>query len=258
MQLLQVIASSSGGNGVGITRILKIFRLLRLIKVGRIVKVSDFFESICDALLITPSAIRIAKLLSGMIFIAHLVACVWYYLAINAMDEKETWISRYCVAVRAVLSLWNNGSFLDLTIPSNSTISSCELPYTSSEFYILSLYWTLVTMCTIGYGDITPYPLSNRETAAAIIVIVLGSVITGYIIGSASYAISNFSVAKKLHRVQLDDFKAFVREASVPPKMAFSIKQHLRYQNDFSGVLNNNEVSGIYHVQLLPMNQSHV
>ena len=97
-------------------------------------------------------------------------------------------------------------------------------------------------MCTVGYGDITPYPLSIRETATTIIVIVLGSVLTGYIVGSVSIAIANFNISKKLHRIQLDDFKAFVREARVPLAMSFAIKQHLKYQNDFSGILNNHEV----------------
>ena len=238
--LVSSMASTSGESSVGITRILKIFRLLRLVKVGRIVKVSEFFDDSCDALLISPSALRIAKLLSGMLFVAHLVACIWYYIAVTAPDSDTTWMSRYCTALSAIAVLENTGSYG--SFPGNATSSHCELPFSTPELYVLSLYWTLVTMCTVGYGDITPYPLSVRETATTIIVIVLGSVLTGYIIGSASFAIANFSVAKKLHRIQLDDFKAFVREAGVPPAMSFAIKQHLKYQNDFSGVLNNHEV----------------
>ena len=47
--------------------------------------------------------------------------------------------------------------------------------------YIASLYWTVTTVTTVGYGDITP--TAPAERVYAIICMVVGTGVFGYVIG---------------------------------------------------------------------------
>ena len=54
--------------------------------------------------------------------------------------------------------------------------------YDGFDAYSTSMYWSVVTLFTTGYGDITAY--NNREHWTAIVVIVVGSILTAYLIGT--------------------------------------------------------------------------
>ena len=52
------------------------------------------------------------------------------------------------------------------------------------EQYVAALYWSIVTMSSVGYGDVLP--LTTAERTVAIFVMVLGAFLYAYIIGAFS------------------------------------------------------------------------
>lgn len=51
-----------------------------------------------------------------------------------------------------------------------------DLPW--SDRYVNSLYWAIITMTTVGYGDVIPY--NTTEKVFVIIIALISSVIFAY------------------------------------------------------------------------------
>lgn len=118
--------------------------LLRILKLkGSIKKFEDFLQ-IRD---LQGGLMELLKLLFFILYVAHLCCCSWHYLAIYEIrrGEERTWFE--LVGVR------------------------------NSEWivrYVHSLYYSIVSMVTVGYGDITPQNFTERLFAVGLIVLACG------------------------------------------------------------------------------------
>jgi Ion transport protein len=112
-----------------IYRLIKIAKLIRVVKFlknkGKLMKLLECFSKI---------SIGFEKLLYFfLIFIGlvHIVSCIWFFLSKFATNNIN-WVTKYQIQ--------------DLDIQTQ---------------YLCSFYWTITTLTTVGYGDITP--ANNNE-----------------------------------------------------------------------------------------------
>ena len=124
--------------------------LLRMLRVPHLVaKVEDYFQFSRQV----SSVFQLFKLISALVIFAHWCGCILYYVAISDTVNPVNWITEA-------------GLHID------------DL----KEIYVASLYWSIATMATIGYGDI--HPTTYKERILSIVIMLCSSVIFGYILSS--------------------------------------------------------------------------
>lgn len=125
-----VATASSSSTNLSFTKLVKILRLLRLLKLFRVLKLGAYVERIEDASGISPAFFQLITLLVQMFFVAHWACCLWW--GIPSLLSRDPWYTNY----------GPNGFF----------VLKLEGEKISAE-YLVSLYFTITTMTTVGYGD---------------------------------------------------------------------------------------------------------
>ncbi len=87
--------------------------------------------------------------------------------------------------------------------------------------YIKAVYWTITTVATIGYGDITPS--DNIGRIFTMFVMVGGVVMYGIVIGSISRMIEISGRHKEQSKAKLNDLRLFVEYYGLPEGLSSEI-----------------------------------
>lgn len=93
--------------------------------------------------------------------------------------------------------------------------------------YLHSLYWCISTITTIGYGDITP--ANNAQVVYAIVVMIFGVGMYGYVIANISTIIGNLQPARTRYLANMEKLGAFMRSREIPPAMQRRIRDYYGY-----------------------------
>ena len=88
-----------------------------------------------------------------MFLLAHLSACVWGFIALEQKDS--------------------DGNFHPQSWPYRYGIYNWHSDTTFPHLYLLSLYWALCTLTTVGYGDISAG--SSTEYGFCIVLTFIGT-----------------------------------------------------------------------------------
>ncbi len=93
--------------------------------------------------------------------------------------------------------------------------------------YIKALYWTITTLTTIGYGDITPS--NNSQMIYAMFIEILGAGMYGFIIGNIANLITNIDTAKALFREKLERINTFMKYRGLPHDLQVRVNDYYSF-----------------------------
>jgi len=150
----------------------KFTRMILLFRCARFIRGIAFISKMKEKMLsqVVTGIMSLLKLLLYIIFLAHIVACIWHFVGMLVYNSySQSWISAY--------------GFLDESI---------------GERYVASLYWTLLTMITVGYGDITPVTMVER--LVTVFAMLLGCGMFGYSMNSIGILLQNINERKNKKR----------------------------------------------------------
>lgn len=93
--------------------------------------------------------------------------------------------------------------------------------------YIRSFYWTITTLTTVGYGDITPS--GNTQTLFVVLIQLLGAGMYGLIIGNIANLLAHIDVAKSQYKEKLEKINTFLKYRNIPLSMQKKINNYYSY-----------------------------
>ncbi|KAI7753975.1 hypothetical protein M8C21_023121 [Ambrosia artemisiifolia] len=184
----------------------EVVRYLLWIRLSRALRVTEFFEELEKDIRINYLFTRIIKLFVVELYSTHAAACFFYYLAttLPPAEEGYTWIGSL------KMGDYNYSEFRDIDLWTR---------------YITSLYFAIVTMATVGYGDI--HAVNNREMIFIIIYISGDMLLGAYLLGNMAALIVKGSRTERF-RDKMADIKKFMNKHNLGNQISKDIKGHVR------------------------------
>ncbi|CAL0323168.1 unnamed protein product [Lupinus luteus] len=141
------------------------------------------------------------------LFTVHAAGCFFYFLGSQG-DPKLTWLG--IVAEDYDKSLWGQ--------------------------YVLSLYWSIVTVSSVGYGDL--HPVNTKEMAFSIIYMLFNLALTSYLIGNMTNLVVHWTNKTKRYRETIQSASNFAQRNQLPIRLQEQIYAHLlmKYRTDLEGL----------------------
>ncbi|KAG2667744.1 hypothetical protein I3760_15G129700 [Carya illinoinensis] len=190
----------------------ELVRYLLWIRLSRALRVTEFFAKLEKDIRINYLGTRIVKLFVVELYCTHTAACIFYYLATTVAPSKEgyTWIG----SLKMGDFRYSDFRKIDLW-----------------KRYATSLYFAIVTMTTVGYGDI--HAVNAREMIFIMIFVSFNMILGAYLLGNIAALIVKGSKTEKF-RDKMADLIKYMNKNNLDRHISSEIKGHLRLQYDRS------------------------
>jgi voltage-gated potassium channel len=93
--------------------------------------------------------------------------------------------------------------------------------------YLRALYWCITTLATVGYGDVVP--TTNAQMVYAMVVMLIGVGVYGYVIGNVANLLANIDLAKAHYRANLERLATFLNYRNIPLDLQDRIYTYYAY-----------------------------
>ena len=215
-----IFANSTGGAAwLKFPKALRFFRYARVLKMFRILKMFKVISRWEDEAQYLSSILGIGKLIFVIYFICHLSACALLQVAQMEADDNGVFNSSSWVVQRG----FKRSTDIEI-----------------GELYLSGIYWSITTIATVGYGDITPGTVA--EQGVTIVIVFVGSCAFGYIIGNVASYVSHTDESTRHLRKKIKAIKEYIRYRKLPPSLSRRIRSHYEYAWTRSTVYNEEKI----------------
>lgn len=169
-----------------VLKVLRILKLTKLLRMARALKVTRRLEEELDLVGRTP--MKLSKIALSTLFMAHINACGWALMArLNGIETfyTESWAAEWGCA------------------------SDDEV-----RQYIVALYWSVTTLTTVGYGDVSPR--SNEEILYATISMIIGGAFYGYVVAMLAALMQGLDANARVYNERMEAIVSYMRQRKFP------------------------------------------
>ena len=197
-----------------IPRVLKVFRAIRLVKLLRLRRSSTYLASISHIVELNPGFIRIGKFFLIFLVLAHYLSCAMFF--IGTLDSFD--------------SFGNPTTWLTQTSIVNSNGESQQLALAPlAEQYLWTLYWTITTMTTVGFGDI--HPITEAEIIMSILTMIIGGGVFSFIVGNTASLLTRLDSQSAELEDLLERVADFMQSNKIPLSLRDQCTRWIKFQH---------------------------
>ncbi|XP_022730456.1 potassium channel AKT1-like isoform X2 [Durio zibethinus] len=189
---------------------LRSYGLFNMLRLWRLRRVSALFSRMEKDKNYNYFWVRCAKLICVTVFAVHCAGCFYYLIAARYHDPGRTWIGS---------SLGDN--FLEQSL---------------SIRYVTSMYWSITTLTTVGYGDL--HPVNTREMIFDIFYMLFNLGLTAYLIGNMTNLVVHGTSRTRRFRDTIQAASSFAQRNQLPPSLQDQMLAHLclKFRTDSEGL----------------------
>ena len=211
---IDLVAFAAGGSS-------QLVSCLRINRLVRIAQLSKQMRTLVTSMITWAHAVNILLMAGSLLIIMHWLGCIWFLVGSHPRDAEWSWLLNQLVL--------DAGDEPVTTLPPNVSLAAleAELSRDLSLWYLRSLYWSLTTVTTTGYGEIVP--LSMAEMASAIVVIFWAHVLTAYVFGLISSSFSRLDTAANNFQMQRTSFIKFLSQRHLSHDASARVVDYLHH-----------------------------
>lgn len=218
-------------------KVLRIVRVLRLVKLARLLRASRILKRWETRVAINYGLLQIIRVGFLTVALAHISACIWALQTVIVGDLGGTWVEAYGYCEK-------EGNTVEgrtyVTSPGGHPGWVCLDPL---HIYFASIYWSIMTITSIGYGDISATHGNATEQAIATVLMFATSIMWGRVIATFCEVLSTMNPSLTDFRITMDNLNRYVKRHNLPQPLRqrlrdyFHRTQHLQRTTAFRSVL---------------------
>eukprot|EP00232_Nephroselmis_pyriformis_P028304 CAMPEP_0182865052 /NCGR_PEP_ID=MMETSP0034_2-20130328/7488_1 /TAXON_ID=156128 /ORGANISM="Nephroselmis pyriformis, Strain CCMP717" /LENGTH=771 /DNA_ID=CAMNT_0024997337 /DNA_START=124 /DNA_END=2436 /DNA_ORIENTATION=- len=221
------IGVGSDDSEISRLKIVRGLRLLRLFKLLRMLRGLRIFGRLETSFDIDYAHMELFSFVMLTVMCGHWLACMWSILAITTQDIEPEWQTWYDVAFAG----WDWRRAECVVGGSEHGSQACAEDFDPLEHvpvferYAAALFFAVGQM-TAGLGDIVPQ--NTVERVAAVISMVFGAILMGYIIGAVSALMSSRNQRRNRFFQLMKDLNSFMKDCAFPHPVRVRLREYFR------------------------------
>ncbi|XP_062037530.1 potassium voltage-gated channel subfamily H member 5 [Lepus europaeus] len=195
----------------GISSLFSSLKVVRLLRLGRVARKLDHYLEYGAAVLVL--------LVCVFGLVAHWLACIWYSIGdYEVIDEVTNTIQIDSWLYQLALSIGTPYRY-------NSSAGIWEGGPSKDSLYVSSLYFTMTSLTTIGFGNIAP--TTDVEKMFSVAMMMVGSLLYATIFGNVTTIFQQMYANTNRYHEMLNNVRDFLKLYQVPKGLSERVMDYI-------------------------------